>query len=84
MRRFVLQHRNRIWMKALSSSVIICLFLYIIIRGFSFDFPMSWKEEFFFFFKILFTGCSLMVIAVTGSAFVYKTFLKIKRNKKGV
>jgi hypothetical protein len=43
---------------------------------------MSWKEEFFFFFKILFTGCSLMVIATTGSAFIYKTFLKVKRDKR--
>jgi hypothetical protein len=51
MRRFLEQQRNRIWMKALYSSAIICLFLYIIIRTFSFDFPMSWREELFFLFQ---------------------------------
>jgi hypothetical protein len=42
---------------------------------------MSWREELIFFGKILFTGCSLIVFAATGSAFMYKTFLKIKHNK---
>jgi hypothetical protein len=82
MRRFMARHRNRIWMKSLSSSIIICIFLYIIIRCLSFDFPMSWREELSFFGKILFTGCSLIVFSATGSAFMYKTFLKIKRDKK--
>ena len=71
-------------MKSLTSSAIICTVLYIIIRGFSFDFPMSWKEEFSFFFKILFTGCFLMVLVATGSAFAYKTVLKIKRDRRAV
>jgi hypothetical protein len=82
MRRFVVQNRHKVWMKTLSSSAIICFLLYIITRCFSFDFPMSWKEELFFLFKILFTGCFLMVLVTTGSAFIYKTFLKIKRDKR--
>jgi hypothetical protein len=79
MRRFLEQQRNRIWMKALYSSAIICFFLYIIIRVFSFDFPMHWSEEVFFFFKIMFAGCFLMVLATTISAAIYKFFLKMKR-----
>ena len=82
MRRFLVQQRNRIWMKAMSSSAIICLFIYIIIRCFSFDFPMSWREEMLLFFKIIFTGTFMMVVATTGSAFIYKAFLRVKRNRR--
>jgi hypothetical protein len=82
MKRFLVQQRNRIWMKAISSSAIICLFLYIIIRTFSFDFPMSWREEILLFFKIVITGTFMMVVATTGSAVIYKASLRIKRNKK--
>ena len=82
MRRFLVQQRNRIWMKAMGSSAIICLFIYIIIRSFSFDFPMSWKEEMLLFFKIIFTGTFMMVVATTGSAFIYKAFLRVKRHKR--
>jgi hypothetical protein len=82
MRRFLVQQRNRIWMKAMYSSAIICLFLYIIIRSFSFDFPMTWREEILLFFKIIFSGTFMMVLATTISAVIYKVFLRIKRNKK--
>jgi hypothetical protein len=43
---------------------------------------MSWREEILLFFKIIFTGTFMMVIAATGSAIIYKKFLRIKRNKK--
>jgi hypothetical protein len=82
MKRFLVHQRNRIWVKAMCSSAVICLFLYIIIRIFSFDFPMSWREEMLLFFKIIFTGTFMMVIATTGSAVIYRTSLRIKRNKK--
>jgi hypothetical protein len=82
MRRFLAQQRNRIWMKAMYSSAIICLFIYIIIRSFSYDFPMSWREEILFFFKVLVSGMLMMVVATTGSAALYKTFLRIKRNRR--
>ncbi len=82
MRRFIDQQRNRIWMKAMTSSAIVCFLVYIVIRSFSFDFPMSWREEMLFFFKIVLTGTLMMVIATTGSAVVYKFFLRRKRSKK--
>jgi len=69
-------------MKAMYSSIIICLFLYVIIRSFSFDFPMSWREEMFLFFKIILTGTLMMVIATTGISSIYTLVLKIKRSKK--
>ncbi len=84
MRRFFAQQRNRVWMKAMYSSAIICLFIYTIIRSFSYDFPMSWKEEAILFFKVLFSGMIMMVAATTGSATVYKIFLRSKRNRKRI
>jgi len=71
-------------MKAMYSSAIICFFIYIIIRSFSYDFPMSWREEILFFFKVLFSGMAMMIVATTGSAALYKVFLRIKRNKRTV
>jgi hypothetical protein len=82
MGRFLAQQRNRIWMKALLSSATICLLLYIIIRSLTYDFPMSWREEILLFFKVILSGTCMMVVATTGSATIYKTFLRIKRNKK--
>jgi len=81
MRRFIDQQRDRVWMKSLTPSVIICIFFYIIIRCLSLDFPMSWKEECFFFGKILFAGCSMIVLSVTASHLIYTAVLKLKRNK---
>jgi hypothetical protein len=82
MKQFLDQQRNRIWMKALYSSTIISLSLYIIIRAFSFDFPMSWMEEIMLFLKIVCTGSVMMVVATIGCAGLYKSFLRMKRNKK--
>ena len=84
MRRFFAQQRHSIWMKAMYSSAIFCLFIYIIIRCFSYDFHMSWREEILFFFKVLFSGMIMMVAVTTGSAAIYKIFLRIKRNKKTI
>ena len=81
MRQFFQQQRNRIWLKAVGSSAIICVLIYVIIRCFSFDFPMSWKEEIVFFFKVTFSGMLMIVFAVTTSTAVYKTYLRIRRNK---
>jgi len=81
MRRFIEHQRDRIWMKSLTPSIVICIFLYIIIRCLSFDFPMSWKEECFFFGKIVFSGCSMIVLSVTAGHLIYKAALKLKRSK---
>jgi hypothetical protein len=82
MRRFLTRQRNRIWMKAMYSSTIVCLLLYIIIRSFSLDFPMSWRDEIFLFFKITLSGTLMMVLATTGVTFVYRVILKLKRSKR--
>jgi high-affinity nickel permease len=82
MRRFLVQQRNRIWIKSLYSSTIISLLLYIVIRVFSFDFPMPWLEEVTLFVKVVCTGIFMMVIATTGIAIIYKIFLQRKRYKK--
>lgn len=81
MKQFLVQHRNSIWIKALYSSATISLFLYIIIRGFSYDFPMSWTEELLLFIKVIFTGSLVMSLATIGCASLYKAFERIKRNK---
>jgi len=84
MKQFLIQYRNSIWAKALYSSATISLFLYIIIRGFSYDFPMSWTEEIMLFIKVIFTGTVVMSLATAGCAGLYKAFERIKRHKKPV
>ncbi|MBL7744180.1 MAG: hypothetical protein JNN00_11950 [Chitinophagaceae bacterium] len=81
MKQFILQHRNRIWAKALYSSATISLFIYIIIRGFTYDFPMSWTEEAILFVKVIFAGSCLMSLATIGCASLYRAFERIKRHK---
>jgi hypothetical protein len=82
MKQFLVQHRNSIWAKALYSSATISFFLYIIIRGFSFEFPMTWMDEALLFIKITFTGTFLMSLATVGCASLYMAFERIKRHKR--
>jgi hypothetical protein len=82
MKHFLVQHRNSILAKALYSSATISLFLYVIIRGFSYEFPMTWFDEFSLFVKVTFTGTFLMSLATIGCASLYKGFESIKRHKK--
>ncbi|MEI9811015.1 MAG: hypothetical protein WDO16_25780 [Bacteroidota bacterium] len=82
MKQFLVQRRNSILAKALYSSATISIFLYIIIRGFSYDFPMSWTEEITLFIKVIFTGTFMISLATVGCASLYKGFEKIKRHKK--
>ena len=84
MKQFLVQHRNSIWAKALYSSATISLFLYIIIRGFSYEFPMTWTDEILLFIKIIFTGIFMMSLATVGCASLYRGFERIKRHKKPV
>ncbi|MBL7739675.1 MAG: hypothetical protein JNK14_10675 [Chitinophagaceae bacterium] len=81
MKQFLLQHRNSIWAKALYSSATVSLFIYIIIRGFTYDFPMSWTEEALLFVKVVLAGTFLMSLATISCASLYKAFEKIKRHK---
>jgi len=82
MKQFLVQHRNSILAKALYSSATISLFFYIIIRVFSFDFPMSWMEEIMLFIKVTFTGTFMMSLATVGCAGLYRAFERMKRYKK--
>ena len=82
MKQFLVQHRNSIWAKALYSSATISLFLYIIIRGFSYEFPMTWFDEITLFFKVVFTGTFMMSLATVGCASLYRGYERIKRHKK--
>ena len=70
------------WMKAMTSSATISLFLYIIIRGFTFDFPMTWLEEIMLFVKVIFTGTTMMVLITTGCAGLYGYYERVKRHKR--
>ncbi|HEY6506038.1 MAG TPA: hypothetical protein VIZ28_18815 [Chitinophagaceae bacterium] len=80
MKQFFVQRRNSIWVKSLYSSATISLFLYIIIRGFSYDFPMSWSEEILLFIRIVFTGTFMISMAAIGCAGLYRAFEKMKRH----
>ncbi|MBC7948318.1 MAG: hypothetical protein H7Y42_10595 [Chitinophagaceae bacterium] len=79
MRQFIVQHRNSIPAKAVYSASTISLFLYIIIRALSYDFPMSWTEEIVLFSKILFTGSFLISLVTIGCAGLYGAFERMKR-----
>ena len=81
MRRLLFAQRNRIWMKAVFSSFIICILIYFIIRCFSFDFPLTWKEELLLFIKVVCSGMLMMVAATTATAYLYKTILRRRRNR---
>jgi hypothetical protein len=82
MKQFIAQYRNSIWAKAFYSSATISFFLYIVIRGFSYDFPMTWMEEVGLFTKVLVTGTLMMSSAVIGCAGLYRSFERMKRHKR--
>ncbi len=80
MKQFLSQ--NKILTQAIYSSATISLFLYIVVRSFSFEFPMSWLDEALLFIKIVCTGSFLMVLVTMGCAGLYLSFHRLKRNKK--
>jgi hypothetical protein len=82
MKQFLAQHRNSIPVKALYSSATIALFIYIVIRSFAFDFPMTWFEEIALFVKICFTSTFMMSLATIGCAGLYRAYERLKRQKK--
>jgi hypothetical protein len=81
MKQFIAQHRNSIPVKALSSSATISLFIYIIIRSFAFDFPMTWFEEIALFIKICATCTFMMCLVTIGCAGLYRAYERLKRQK---
>lgn len=79
MRQFYKQHHKSIIWQALQSGSIVALFLYSIIRGLFYEFPMSWTEESLFFIKV-FLSSACLIAGTTGSvALLYKLVLKIRR-----
>ena len=79
MKQFLSQ--NKILTQAIYSSATISLFLYIVVRSFSYEFPMTWLEEALLFIKIVCTGSFLMVLITVGCAGLYLSFQKLKRKQ---
>jgi len=82
MKQFLAYQRNSILGQAVYSSATISVSIYIIVRTFSYDFPMSWGEELLLFTRIIFNGTILMVLTTVGCAGIYKSFVRMKRRKK--
>jgi|GEM_PF-5611812 len=74
--------QNKILSQAVYSSAILSLFVYIIVRAFSFEFPMTWIEEALLFIKIVCTGSFMMVLITVGCAGLYLSYQKLKRHRK--
>jgi TRAP-type C4-dicarboxylate transport system permease small subunit len=82
MKQFLVQHRNSVRAKALYSSATVSVFIFVIIRTFTYDFPMSWAEEIALFLKVISTGTFMISLATIGCAGLYRSFERIKRYKR--
>jgi hypothetical protein len=65
MKQFILRNRNTVPLKAASSSFILSLFFYAVVRVLFYEFPMTWLEEAWFFIKVIITGCFTLTAAAT-------------------
>ena len=74
-------NQNKILGQAIYSSAIISLFLYIVVRTFTFEFPMTWIDEAVLFFKVVCTSSFMMVLITVGCAGLYLSYQKLKRSK---
>jgi hypothetical protein len=74
-------HQNKILGQAIYSSAIVSLFLYIVVRTFTFEFPMTWIDEALLFIKVVCTGSFMMVLITVGCAGIYLSYQKMKRTK---
>lgn len=82
MKQFIAQHRKSIMWQALQSGGVLSLCIYAIIRFTFYEFPMSWTEEAIFFLKTYFISCFLIATATGGSAWMYRSLIRMKLYKK--
>ena len=63
MKKMIVRNKETILVQALYSGSIVSLFIYVVLRGLFYEFPMSWGEEILFFTKTILGSCFLFVTA---------------------
>jgi hypothetical protein len=81
MKQFILRNKNTVPLKAASSSFVLSLCFYTVVRVLFYEFPMTWMEEAAFFVKVIITGCFALTAAATLTAWLYIILIKIVRGK---